>query len=106
MFTLETWVAKAGLEEEFAAAWEEHTRSTVDESPGIVGGVRLFRDADEPGRFYCPILWERVEDIAAWRAGGAYRDRADRLVALSGGEPIRVLTVAAEIAPRGGEAQP
>jgi heme-degrading monooxygenase HmoA len=78
---LDSWLVRPGREEEFIAACTDLMQWTMQEVPGKVGSVPLYRDFQQSNRFFCPMAWESVEAIAAWRANQGYHSRIEQLCA-------------------------
>ena len=74
VYTSGTWVAKAGREDEFIAAWQELAEWTTSEVPGAVWAT-LLRNLDDPRRFVSFGPWDSMEAVAAWRAMPEFAER-------------------------------
>lgn len=72
-----TWHVHAGMEEEFVRRWEDW--SSWSQIEGLVGQVRLLRDADDPRTFVSFGKWLSIADVRAWRARAGYAERVARL---------------------------
>ncbi len=90
-WTLDSWLIHAGREDEFIAAWTDLMQWTMQEVPGQVGSVPLYRDFQHSHRFFCPIAWESVEAIAAWRANQGYQNRLEHIEQLCAEGETRTL---------------
>lgn len=90
-WTLDSWLIHAGREDEFIAAWTDLMQWTMQEVPGQVGSVPLYRDFQQSHRFFCPIAWESVEAIAAWRANQGYQNRIEHIEQLCAERETRTL---------------
>ncbi len=48
-------------------------------------------DFQESNRFFCPMAWESVEAIAAWRANRGYQNRIEHIEHLCAERETRTL---------------
>ena len=62
-WTLDSWLVHPGREVEFIASWTDLMQWTMQEVPGKVSSIPLYRDFQESNRFFCPMAWESVEVI-------------------------------------------
>ena len=79
-FTYTTWRVRPGMEEEFVRRWEDW--SSWSQIEGLVGQVRLLRDADDPSSFVSFGKWVSIADVRAWRSRSGYAERVAKLQAL------------------------
>jgi quinol monooxygenase YgiN len=95
-WTMGTWTAKPGREEEFVAAWSEF----AEWSAGAHHPNRrawLLRDAERPGVFVSVGPWPSVEAVDAWRADPGFRERIGRIRGLLDGFEPHTLAPAVEV---------
>jgi heme-degrading monooxygenase HmoA len=78
-WTLDSWLVYPGREDEFIAAWTDLMHWTMREARGQVSSIPLYCDFQQSRRFFCPIAWESVEAIAAWRANQGYQHRIEHI---------------------------
>lgn len=76
-YTNGIWLAKAGEEDEFVAAWREFA-SWARTMPGC-GTLRLVRDLDQPARFMSFAPWESFEAQRDWKENDEFRERIMRV---------------------------
>lgn len=72
-YTSGVWLAKAGEEDDFVAAWREFV-AWARTMPGC-GTLRLVRDLDQPSRFMSFAPWESFETQRAWKELDEFRER-------------------------------
>lgn len=96
---LDSWLVRPGREEEFVAAWTDLIEWTMQQVPGKVRGVPLYRDAQQRNRFFCPMVWESAEAITAWRASQGYQSRIERIEPLCAEREARTLEEATYLTP-------
>lgn len=75
--TYTTWHVRPGMEDEFVRRWEDWAYWSKVE--GLVGQVRLLRDADDPGTFVSFGRWDEIAAIRSWRSRPGYHERVARL---------------------------
>lgn len=63
VWTVDTWRIRPGRESHFL----QNCNALSPKS------LVLFRDLDDPNRFWSPEKWESRKALAAWRGGNAYR---------------------------------
>ena len=98
-WTLDSWLIHAGCEDEFLAAWTDLMHWTMQEVPGQVGSIPLYRDFQQNHRFFCPMAWESVEAIAAWRANRGYQTRIKHIEQLCAEREARTLMQVTKLSP-------
>ena len=76
-YTSGIWLAKAGEEDDFVAAWREFA-SWARTMPGC-GTLRLVRDVDDPSRFMSFAPWESFEAQRSWKETDEFRERIMRV---------------------------
>jgi heme-degrading monooxygenase HmoA len=76
-YTNGIWLAKAGEEDDFVAAWREFA-SWARTMPGC-GTLRLVRDLDQPARFMSFAPWESFEAQRDWKENDEFRERIMRV---------------------------
>src|SRR5262245_18772242 len=76
-YTHGTWVAKAGEEDEFVAAWRDFV-SWARTWPGS-SAFQLVRDHYEPNRFMSFGPWESFEAQQAWKDSPDFKERIGRV---------------------------
>ena len=96
---LDTWLVHPGHEDEFIAHCTDLVRLTMQEVPGIAGGIPLYRDRQQMNRFFCPIAWESAEAIASWRASQGYRSRREQVERLCAELEARTLVLVTKLSP-------
>jgi heme-degrading monooxygenase HmoA len=96
---LDSWLVYPGREEEFLAAWTDLMHWTMQEAPGQVGSVPLYRDFHQNNRFFCPMAWESVEAIAVWRANQEYQTRIKHIEQLCAELETRTLAQVTKLSP-------
>jgi quinol monooxygenase YgiN len=72
---------------------------TMQEVPGQVSSVPLYRDFHQSNRFFCPSAWESVEAIEAWRANQGYQNRIGHIEQLCAEWETRTLTLVKKLSP-------
>ena len=75
-YTSGVWLAKAGEEAEFIAAWQEFV-IWAKTMPGC-GTFRLVRDLEEPSRFMSFAPRESFEAQCAWKEDPEFREQIMR----------------------------
>jgi heme-degrading monooxygenase HmoA len=73
-YSMGLWIAKPGLEDEFAAAWQQF----ADWSLGAIEGglwAKLLRDRTQTNRFVSFGPWDSLEAIEAWRSHPGFAER-------------------------------
>ena len=98
-WTLDSWFIHAGREEEFLAAWTDLMHWTMQEVPGQIGSILLYRDLPQSNHFFCPMAWESVEAIAAWRANQEYQTRIKHIEHLCAERETRTLEQVTKLSP-------
>ena len=73
VYTMGTWTAKDGEEDEFIAAWEEFVR-WGSSLPGS-GTLRLTRDLTNPLTFVSFADWDTIENVRAWKSTPEFKRR-------------------------------
>lgn len=96
---LDSWFVHPGHEEEFIAAWTDLMQWTMQEVPGKIGSVPLYRDFQDSQRFFCPMAWQSVEAIAAWRASQEYQNHIKRIEPLCDELETRILEQVTKLSP-------
>jgi len=76
-YTSGVWLAKAGEEDDFVAAWREFA-NWARTMPGC-GTLRLVRDLEEPSRFMSFAPWESFETQRDWKENDEFRERIMRV---------------------------
>ena len=73
VYTMGTWTAKDGEEDEFIAAWGEFVRwgSTLSGA----GTLRLTRDLSNPLTFVSFADWDSIDDVRAWKRTPEFKQR-------------------------------
>ena len=99
---LDSWLVHPGREEEFIASWTDLMHWTLQEVAGKVSGVPLYRDLHQSTRFFCPMAWESVEAIAAWRANQGYQTRIKQIEQLCAELEARTLIQVTKLFPSAG----
>lgn len=77
VYTLGIWRARAGCEQEFAAAWQELAAQTKRDFPD--GSAVLLRDRATPSLFVSAGPWESVEQVERWRASTGFLRGIERI---------------------------
>jgi antibiotic biosynthesis monooxygenase (ABM) superfamily enzyme len=98
-WVLDSWLVRSGHEEEFIAAWTDLIQWTMQEVPGKMGGAPLYRDFQQSQRFFCPMAWQSVEAIAAWRSSQKYQYHIRHIESLCTEWETRTLTQVAKLSP-------
>ena len=98
-WTLDSWLVYPGREEEFVAAWTDLMQWTMQEVPGQVSSIPLYRDFQQSSRFFCPMAWESVEAIATWRANQGYQNRIEHIEQLCAERESRTLIQVTKLSP-------
>ena len=95
-YTHGMWHAKAGKEDEFAAAWQAFAEWAFAEAPGAVGAV-LIKDVEDPSLFWSFGPWASLDDARAFREVPGFADHIGRMEQLlesssrhAGEERVRV----------------
>jgi heme-degrading monooxygenase HmoA len=96
---LDSWLVHPGHEDAFLAGWTDLMQWTMQEVPGKVGGVPLYRDFQVSQRFFSPMAWQSAEAIAAWRASPAYQTHMKRIEPLCAEVETRTLTLVTKLSP-------
>ena len=92
-YSMGVWIAKPGLEEEFAAAWQAFADWSVRTIPGGMWAT-LLRDRTQTNRFVSFGPWDSLEAIEAWRSHAGFRERVGRIRELIDGlEPFTLEAV-------------
>ncbi len=98
-YILDTWLVYPGYEHEFIALWTDLVQWTMQEIPGIVSGIPLYRDIQQMNRFFCPIAWDSAEAITAWRSNQSYQSRIEQIERLCVELEARTLVQATKLSP-------
>lgn len=72
VWTLATWQARPGEEEQLVAAWEQLASRTKQAFPHA--SAVLLRDHQAPGLFISFGPWDSTEQVQRWRESAAFRD--------------------------------
>lgn len=72
-YTSGVWIAKAGEETQFEAAWEEFPRWARGRDE--CGTLRLVRDVEAPSRYMSFAPWTSFEAQRAWKEDPEFRER-------------------------------
>ena len=77
-YTVYSWVAKAGRDTEFVAAWREFAKWTVKQE-GSTGSTRLFRDTSNPRHFMSVDSWRNEKALKTLREESEFNRQLNRL---------------------------
>jgi quinol monooxygenase YgiN len=99
-YSLDSWLVHPGCESEFIASWTDLLQWTMQEVAGKVSGVPLYRDLHQSHHFFCPMAWESLEALAAWRSSQGYQNRIERIEHLCADLEARTLVQVTRLSPR------
>jgi len=88
---LDTWLVHPGREDAFIAQWTDLMQWSTQEAPGRMGSIPLYRDLQQPNRFFCPMAWDSTEAITDWRTSQGYQQRLEQIEHLCVEREARIL---------------
>jgi heme-degrading monooxygenase HmoA len=78
LYTSGVWTVQRGREDDFADAWGELARWTLDNVAGSKW-AKLLQNQEDETRFVSFGPWESAEAIEQWRASPGFQERVERI---------------------------
>lgn len=78
LYTVYSWVARKGRDEEFVSAWQEFAKWIVNQI-GSTRSTRLFRDTSDTRHFMSVDSWEDEKSLRTLREGSEYDEQINSL---------------------------